>query len=54
MSYIFEKKTSVRSIICSKCASKDEEILKKRDSIEILKILSLVFNIEENRNKYGW
>ena len=49
-----KKKTSVRSIICSKCASKDEEILKKRDSIEILKILSLVFNIEENRNKYGW
>ena len=30
MSYIFEKKTSVRSTICSKCASKDEEILKKK------------------------
>ena len=30
MSYIFEKKPSVRSIICSKCASKDEEIFKER------------------------
>ena len=36
VSYIFEK-TSVLSIICSKCESKDEKIFKEEESIKIIK-----------------
>ena len=43
-SYLLQK-TLVISIICSKCKNKDEKILKKKDSIEILKILGLIENI---------
>ena len=43
--YLLEK-TLVLSIICSKCKNEDEEILEE-ESIEISKILDLIFNIEE-------
>ena len=42
----------VLSIICSQCGSKDGKIFKEVESIEILKILDLIFNIEEYQNKY--
>ena len=45
-SRIFEKKL-VLSIVCSKCGSKDENIFKKEEWIEILKILDLIINIGE-------
>ena len=43
ISYLLEK-TLVLSIICSKCKNEDE---KEEESIEILKILGLINNIEE-------
>ena len=43
--YLLEK-TLVLSIICIKCKNEDEKILEE-ESIEILKILDLIFNIEE-------
>ena len=46
ISYLLEK-TLVLSIICSKCKDEDEKIFKEEDSIEILKILDLINNIEE-------
>ena len=46
VSYIFEK-TSVLSIICSKCGSKDEKMFKEEESIKILKILGLINKIEQ-------
>ena len=39
------EKTLVLSIICSKCKNGDEKILRKEESIEILKILGLIENI---------
>ena len=42
--YLIEK--TVLSIICSKCKNEDEKIFKEEDSIEILKILDLIENIE--------
>ena len=44
ISYLLEK-SLVLSIICSKCKNEHEEIFKKEDSIEILKILDLIENI---------
>ena len=44
MSYLFYK-TIVISIICGKCGSNCKNIFKKEESIEILKILSLLKNI---------
>ena len=41
------EKASVLSIICSKCKDKDEEIFKKEESIEMLKILGLIINMEQ-------
>ena len=38
-------KHHISSIICSKCKNKDEKLFKEGQSIEILKILSLVENI---------
>ena len=35
------------SIICSKCGSKDENISKDEESIKILKIISLINNLEK-------
>ena len=39
--YLLEK-TLVLSIICSKCKTEEGKIFKKEESIEILKILSLI------------
>ena len=44
--YLLEK-TLVLSIICSNCKSEDEETFKEEESIEILKTLGLISNIEE-------
>ena len=41
------EKTLVLYIICSKCKNEDEKIFKKDESIEILKTLGLINNIEE-------
>ena len=38
---------TVLSIICSRCKTEDEKIFKKEESIEILKVLGLIDNIEE-------
>ena len=46
ISYLLEK-TSVLFIICSKCMNEDEKIFKKEESIEMLKILGLINNIEK-------
>ena len=43
--YLLEK-TLVLSITCSKCINEDEKTLEE-ESIEMLKILDLIFNIEE-------
>ena len=51
ISYFLEK-TSVLCIIYRKFGSKDKKIFKK-ESIEILKILGLINNIEQNQ-KYDW
>ena len=37
----------VLSIVCSKCKNEDEKVFKEEESIAILKILSLINNIEE-------
>ena len=44
-SYFLEK-TLILSIICSKCQKEGEKIFKEEESIEILKILVLINNIE--------
>ena len=44
ISYLLEK-TLVLSIICSKCMSEDEKLLKEEESTEILKIIYLTENI---------
>ena len=46
ISYIFDK-TSFLSSTCNKCGRKNEKIFKEEESIEILKILGLIANIEE-------
>ena len=51
ISYLLEK-TLVLSIICSKCKNEDEKIFKEEESIEILKILALLDNIEKYQNIY--
>ena len=51
--HTFFLKKVVISIIFSKCSSKDEKICKEEESIEILKILNLIINIEEyQKDKY--
>ena len=45
ISYIFERKTLLLSIICSKCENEHEKIFKEEESIEILKIPGLIKNI---------
>ena len=45
ISYILQK-ALVLFIICSKYGSKDEDIFKEQESIEILKILDLINKIE--------
>ena len=44
ISYFIEK-ASVLSIICSKSKNEKEKIFKEEESIEILKILVLIYNI---------
>ena len=46
ISYLLEK-TLVLSIICSKCINEDEKIFKEENSIEIIKILGLINNIDK-------
>ena len=46
ISYLLEKPL-VLSFICSKCKNVEEKIFKEEESIEILKILGLINNIEE-------
>ena len=46
MSYIFDETLSL-STICDKCSSNDEKIFKEEESIEILRILSLINNMSE-------
>ena len=46
ISCIFDT-TLVLSIICDKCSSNDKEVFKKEESIEILKTLGLINNVEE-------
>ena len=41
----FFKKALLFSIICSKFKNEDEQLFKEKESIEILKILSLIKNI---------
>ena len=45
LSYLLEK-TLVLSVICSKCKNEDEKLFKEEESIEILKILDLIENIQ--------
>ena len=45
ISYNFEK-TLVFSVICSKCNNEDEKIFTEEESIEILKNLGLIKNIQ--------
>ena len=45
MSCLLEK-TLVLSIICSKCKNEVEKLFKEEKSIEILKVLGLIKNIE--------
>ena len=52
ISYLLEK-ALVLSIICSKCKNEDEKIFKEGESIEILKILGLINNIEEYQKIYN-
>ena len=49
ISYLLEK-TLVLSIICSKCKIEDEKIFKEEESIERLKILSYINDIEKYQN----
>ena len=39
--------TLVLSIICGKCINEDEKVFKEEKSIEILKILGVIRNMEE-------
>ena len=49
ISYVLEK-TLVISNICSKCKNQDEKTSKEEESIEILKIIGLINNIEKYQN----
>ena len=49
MSYLLEK-ILVLSIICRKCKNEDEKIFKEEESVEILKIIALINNIEKYQN----
>ena len=51
ISYIFFKTWSF-SIVYSKCDHEYEKIFKEEESVEILKILGLINDIEKYHNKY--
>ena len=44
--YVFNKNL-VFSIICDKCGSNNDKVFKEEESIEILKVLGLIDNINE-------
>ena len=46
ISYLIEK-TLVLSIICSKCKKEDQKVFQEQDSIEIITILGLFYNIKK-------
>ena len=50
ISFVFKKKTLVLSIICSKCKNENEKLFKEEESIEMLKISSLmkIYNYFKN------
>ena len=48
LKYLLEK-TLVLTIICSKCKNEDGKIFTEEKSIEILKILGLINNIERHQ-----
>ena len=52
ISYIFKKALSL-SIVYSKCGHECEKIFKEEESIEILRILGLIHNIEEHQKIYN-
>ena len=52
MSYIFKKTLSL-FIVYSKCGHEYEKIFKEKESVEILKILGLITNIEEYQKIYN-
>ena len=52
ISYVQKKKLSL-SIVYSKCGHEYEKILKEEESVEILKILGLINNIEESQKIYN-
>ena len=52
ISFILQK-TLVLSIVCSKCGRKYRNIIKEEQSIEMLKIVGLIKNIELYQD-YDW
>ena len=48
--HTFLEKTLVLSFICSKCNNEDQKIIENEESIEILKVLGLINNIEDYQN----
>ena len=50
LSYICYK-TLLLSSVCNKCESEDEKIFVEQESIEMLKVLDLINNIEKYKNK---
>ena len=46
MSYIFWKTLGL-FIFCRKCGNKDKKIFEEEESVEILKILGLIIDIEK-------
>ena len=52
ISYICYK-TLILSSICNRCGSKDEQMFKQKESIDISKILGLINDIEEYQKIYN-
>ena len=52
MSYIFKPTLDI-FIVYSKCSHEYKKILKEEDSIEILKILCFITNVEEHHKLYN-
>ena len=46
ISLLLEKEL-VLSVICNKCKNEDEKIFKEEESIEMLKMFSLISNLED-------
>ena len=53
ISYI-RYETLALSSICNDCGSEDEKIYTEEASIEMLKILGLINNIDEYQKAHGW